>query len=411
MNSAASRDVAPRRRSRTILIATGFCAAMAVTSITAAGVYRAKKPELARILAPYDALASASIAFDLAQKNRQQSAARARLLANSALQRDPTAVRASLALGLTAAFAGDVAEAESRFNYADTLSRRELATQLWFIEKSVAADDTPGALARYDLALRGSPSFASTLFPILTAATGDAEISSGLNRILRTNPVWRHDFLAYFIASSTDPKALARVSSGVFSSNSRDDRRLLDQLLNKMIALGAYDLAYQAYRQALHSPSRTDAIIRDPLFASSDPVGPFEWMLSANSDLMPEVRPAPGGNGNMLILPSNPRADGEIARQLLRLEAGPWQLQLRVGGVAGPDQDRPRLVMTCAATPQSPLLTAIFPATSAETQRWNANVSLPTQCRFVWLSIAVRQPSESSSGNAPYIMMIDAKRI
>src|SRR3546814_17422634 len=65
---------------------------------------------------------------------------------------------------------GDRAGGERLLAYSQTLSRRDLRTQLMAIELAVARDDIPSALRHYDIALRTKKNAPDLLFPVLTSA-------------------------------------------------------------------------------------------------------------------------------------------------------------------------------------------------------------------------------------------------
>ena len=129
-------------------------------------------------------------------------------LAQRALLQDAMAVQAVTALGLQAQLRGDTAKARLLFDYANTLSRRDLQVQLWTIEDAIARGDIPRTLHEYDVALRTSKAAPDLLFPVLSGAISEGEVRRNLVKTLAKRPQWANDFVSYVANAGVDPKSV-----------------------------------------------------------------------------------------------------------------------------------------------------------------------------------------------------------
>jgi hypothetical protein len=392
-----------------VLLAAAALLWITVT-ITAAGVFRDIRPAWALKVAPWDARANA--AFGLDEVARQPSGASVRdsiLRAQNAFRRDPTALRAITGFGFGAALERDQRRADAIFAYAERLSRRDPETQLWLIERSVRQNDIPGALSHYDKILRTSPAAWTNLFPILIDASSNPPIAQALNRMLRTNPVWGHDFLLHLADSTRDAQAIYTVSRGLLRPEPERQHEVLVPLLKRLVTLGRPDLGQAAFEAAVGRGAHGDALVRDGEFRNARGLPPFDWDYADDGQLNPERRPREGApDAFALYLPSSPPQDGQSARQLLRLPPGSYEVRAAVGAVPAEAHQRPYLRVYCAETQDRTLVHADFPVSAPAMA---ARFTVPANCPNQWLSIWVRGDLDSSAPVSPWIGSIAVRRL
>lgn len=398
-----------------MIIRTGMIAivalllAAAIVSISAAGVYRDRNPALALALAPWDARASAKAAQQtLLRRVTRQTIAAAGEQARRAYRLEPLALTAITTLGIEADARRDRARAAATFTYAARLSRRNLEAQLWLVEYNVRRDDIGGALAHYHVLLSTSVEARPALSAILINASSRPDIARALNRMLLTRPNWRDDFLTRFVFEGRDPAALAAVSRHVLNPAAAEDRETLLRVLARLVELARYDLAWDAYREAVRQAAPPP--VRNGDFATDQGLPPFDWRYPTDGRLVPERRPAQGeGRGFALYLPTDPGQDAETATQLIRLAAGSYQLGAIVGDTPGEQRTRPFLRLRCAGEPVRDLVNADFPQAPPEGRAMAAGVVVPANCPYQWLSIWVRDPGEGAR-TAPWVTAISLRR-
>ncbi|VVS98489.1 conserved hypothetical protein [Sphingomonas sp. EC-HK361] len=323
-----------------------------VVTATLAYALRNGDPERAHAMAPHDgriaALLSEKLTTDADATPRDR--ARAVALGKQALRDDATAVIAASSLGLNADMAGDQSHARALFGYAETLSRRDLATQLWAIEDAVARGDVPGALRHYDTALRTSAKASTLLFPVLASAIATPEVRTNLVRTLARKPEWSVHFIGYAVDEGSDPRATAALLAGLQRAGVPVAPSWRAGMVNRLLDAGFAAESWAAYARLRPGAPRNAS--RDPDFAL-DPANAsrFDWLAvqdSGSASILPRAKGGlaqysmpSGSTGAVLqqvqmLPPGNYRIDGQSANVTQPAGAGPyWSLACRGGRELG----------------------------------------------------------------------------
>lgn len=382
-----------------------------VVAVTTAGIFRNSVPVWALKMAPFDARATAQAAQQqLGLNPTPETIAAAQAQAASALRRDATVVAAVTTLGVGHAVRNQEALAERSFQYAARLSRRDVPTQLWLLERNVQRNDIGGALAHFDTILRTSPTMGATLFPILASASAEPAIAVELNRLLRSRPNWRGDFLSALLAGQYDPTALYAVTRGLLTPADPRERDQLSLLLDRLVQREAFDLAWRTYVAALPERENGGSALWNGDFAREPSIGPFDWSFPEDAALAPERRPL-GSGGFALYLPAGATSDVEAARQLVRLSPGRYAVGARVGNVSGGPAVRPILVVRCARAPRPELARADFPIAPEGGRSLTASFAVSPACPYQWISIWVRGSFDQQLSETPWISSIRIREL
>lgn len=316
--------------------------------------------------------------------------AQAESFAMRALRRDPTSVIAARTLGLSLVDRRDRAGGDALLSYAESLSRRDLPTQLFFIEASVQRNDIAGALLHYDRALRTSPRARDILLPILVQAATDATISGPLAELLSQRPPWWPFFMDRLVADGTSPEALAHMILALrLDPADPDERADLDHALNRLVGLGAFPTAGSLYLRFGPPRLAPGEFVRNGGFESNAGFGPFDWALTDQPDLAGVKRAGDGGTGrfSLALISSNGRS-GDAARQLLLIPPGHFRLALRAGGVAGDPIARPNIRILCANDAHDVLLEFRVPPMPRQGGNLSTAFTVPAaQCPAQWLAL------------------------
>ena len=387
-----------RRPLRTAGIVVGSAVAIWATLVaTTASVWGSHYPDVTLGLGGSSAEAKAALAARaVSVEGTSEDRARASALAKAALRREPGNVSAVRTLGLLAALDNRAAEARRLFDYAESLSRRDLATQLWLVESKVADDDIHGALLHYDRAMRTSMRGRQLLIPILVQASSEREIAEPLARMIAGRPPWWTGF-AYALATAGSPDAIMRVLAALkLDSQNPEERQLLAAAIQRLASTGAYPQAHALYRSTGDDRDSADMFVRNGTFDSAGTLPPIDWELvdEPERSAARETVDSDQAQGNALRLVVNGGQGGTLARQLLFLPTGRYQLSARIGG-------GPIIALHCAtasATDGAQLFTNDSVAasdTAPGTFSQHFTVSGP-DCPAQWLTIGMR--SDFGSG-------------
>lgn len=301
-------------------------------------------PALAHALTPYDGQITGRLAGSLvAATNNEVDRRHIDALARRALRQDPGVVPAIVALGLNAQARGDADASKRLFRYAQTLSRRDVATQLWAIEDSVGRGDIPGALRHYDIALRVKPSLGDVLFPVLSSASADPTVRAAVIRTLATEPPWAESFIRY-VAAKAPSDATVSLLVGLQRSGVPIPEAARSQVINGLIAAEHIDMAWSYY--SVQHPKSDRRRSRDADFtAMIDTPSQFDWVLINDGTMSTSIQRSGKTNLFDYTVPSN--AGGPVLQQLQLLPPGRYRLAGRSSGGQEAGMSLPYWTLRC----------------------------------------------------------------
>lgn len=361
-------------------------AAVLVVRHGLAAATRKGRPAAALALAPFDSRAlSAEAERILAAAQDAPARARAGDLARRALRRDPTNVSALATLGFLAAFDSDPRQVERLFDQAQKLSRRDLRTQIWFVESAVARGDVVGALRHYDIALRTTRSARDTLFPILSAAIAQPQVRVAAASTLASRPVWSDAFLYHVAISGPDPVATADLFFRLDRAAYPIDPETRVALVRRLVSAKEYDIAWARYAAMNGRATRTG--LRAPDFRQlAAMVTPFDWVVGGEGGLSATL---PDQRATGLDVQAGPSSGGVAATQLELLRPGRYRLAGRVRGVSASLKERPYWTLSCVGGSAAQLGRVPLPTSGEISVAYGGAVEVPIGCPAQLLQLVV----------------------
>lgn len=373
-----------------LILVAGVALALLVAGITLAGVQRNMLPELVLKWNSRDAGAQAALAERLVAAGAPRDAERraAIRLATDALLRDPTQVRAARALGMVAAVDGRLDRAERLLAYAESLSRRDVPTQLWFIERKVQTGDVDGILRHYDAVLRTSPTGQDLLFPVLARAADEPVVYAALRDLLATEPPWARAFVTTLLSSTGNAGHISGLALAVLDGSQKDDEVFRQRFVSRFVDRREYDVAFSTYA-SLTDVATARLLVRNGDFEQPSRYPPIDWELASDTDLAALPQAVPGRDGIVLRFYTGAGRGGSLARQLLRLSAGSYRLAGVVANIPAERAERPSLELRCAdGGSEAVLQTVEFPSAGSAGRNWQVKFQVPTaRCSYQWLLI------------------------
>lgn len=360
--------------------------------------------EIAVRVWPFASRAKANVASDILNARINDVAARERAkgLATAALRLSPINTVAARSLGLAKAAAGDEESAAQAFDYALQLSRRDVPTHLWFIERAVQQDDIAGALHHYDQAMRTSTSSRDLLIPILVGASQDPNVAAILVPMLRRKPSWWGAFVHLLIGTAADPYVPYRIVRGLnLRSDDPEHPDFLPRTIERLVTAGKYDAAFDLYE---HAAGADSGLLRNGGFEQADPLPPLDWSYAQDLDLGASRQMRLDGKGTALFLTAQSGRGGPVAHQILQLSPGNYRITLTAGELKGAvETERPKIVLRCASANADPLLETVLPVSPSSGRQISANFMVPESCRSQRLMIEARSSFTGSSEAVPWI--------
>lgn len=333
-------------------------------------------------------------------------------LAREVLQRDPTSVVAARTAGLTAGVTGNAARSTRLLHYAESLSRRDLATQLALNEQDVIAGNVDSALRHYDTALRTSDRADQVLMPILVAASRQPAIAKPLARMLSHRPPWRLRFVYSLLTTEPyGPTVPALILHARLNLEDPLERSFASKAIQGLVDRGSAPQAFTLF-DAMTGTRGSGRQVRNGDFGDENRVPPIDWALVDDPDLGAIEGPVDGSRfTHALSLIATAGRGGTVARQILQLPPGPHLLGFVAGATPNDDASRQTITLACARQGGPQLVEARFPAAApAAGIRVRRPFVVPPNCDTQWLSIAASTAIDDPGGVSPWVTAIGIDR-
>lgn len=406
--SVPDRTGHPRRSFGTVraamVLASGAVAMLVTLAATSAQVLERSNPEVGLRMWPFAAGAASRIAeARLVSETGSEAIHTTRDIATRALLREPINVVAARVAGLTAGLEGNEKRSRRLLNYAESLSRRDISTQIAQIEVAVADGNIVRALHHYDTALRTDDVADQLLMPNLVAASSVADVAGPLARIISKRPPWRMRFLYGLLTTNPWPSTLIPlVTAGRLHINEPLERDFLNRTVAGLVARGKLIDGAQFYARATGVPlSAMRGTVRNGDFANEDRILPFDWSivdeqgLAGVKDLVDFALLRKVSLRNALSLSIEPARSGVVARQLILLAPGRHLLRFTVGNVDASDRSSVNLV--CNGT-DAPVAAIRLPISSNGPTAVKVDIDVPDGCLGQWISVQAARDI-NASGN------------
>jgi hypothetical protein len=387
----------PRRRKRAgrsatdwsvrcLLAASALITGYASVSQTLAFSLRTSDARRAHALAPGDGRITALLARQtLGVEATASDRARADRLARVAVLQDPTAVPAVATLGLDAQLNGDVGRSRRLFAYVQTLSRRDIPTQIWAIEDAVARGNVKEALTHYDIALRVSRTAPDLLFPILASAIADPAVRAALIQTLAARPAWGQAFLGYVSVRGPDSRATARLLTGVRRAGLPVSQGASAELINLLIFNGYLDEAWSYYASVRPKADRRRS--RDSGFDAdlSDP-SPLDWIPVNDGGVVTSIQRSDTGGIFDFAAPAS--IGGPLLRQVQLLPPATYKIRGHSRAIDQPKDSLPYWTLSCRDGRE--LGRVVLPASALANGWFEGGFVVPADCPIQTLTLVAR---------------------
>ena len=381
-------------------------AAYVVSVESIANIARSRNPALVHRLTPWDSRAIERLAEDrLQDAQKPADFGAAEVLAKRAIQRDPTSVRAIRVLAFVAESQGKTRQSQALFSYANWLTRRDLPTRLYFIEKAVANEDIPAALQHFDIALKTSSSSFPILMPILANAVREPELRPYMARLFATDPIWLPRFLGEAISVTQHPVEFAETLVLARKSAAVRDASVIHGMLERLWQNNHFLEAEKFFVGMGLDGQEVGALVRDGTFEEKNEFFPFQWSILFEAEVGAEQQ-VDGG----LSYYANSGQGGEVARQLLTLPPGRYSLVTEANNPSTDKLAGPRWILRCAQNQPTRFAEIVIPAGSSGLQSVSATFTIPQTCQAQWLLLELRLTNEPA-GLTGHVKSVAVKRL
>ena len=388
------RDRAEQRRVRhwfrRIIVAVLLgIAALLGGAASLAATMKMRDPATAHRLAPWDGRITAQLARDeLTGEMASASQMAALKLSRSALRQDPTAVAAASTLGLVRSIQGEVVGARRLMRYAQRLSRRDLATQIWAIEDAVSRQDIREALDHYDIALRTGRQASTILFPVLASAIDHPDVRRALVSRLALHPLWQGSFLDYASTSAPNPRATTQLFAMIHRPALPPSESAKAALITRLVDAGDLDWAWQYY--AMQRPGAVPTASRDPHFTAAHAMPlPFDWMVGTGSGIAATFL---DGRDASFDFAASSSVGGTLLQQSQVLPVGRYRFSGHSREMDEPSETAPFWRLSCGSGVELGRIT--IPRSVTAGGAFEGQFTVPVSCPVQTLALVARPSSK-----------------
>jgi hypothetical protein len=369
-------------------------------AVTLANATAANAPSLALRLWPDHAAAEARLADTMiaatpqtASAEQRAQIARAALEAARALRRNPTLPGAARILAMEAAMRGDERQSDRLLEYSARMSRRDIPTQFWLLEKRVQANDVGGALSHFGIALQVAPSTREVLFPVLSSALSQRHLRRPIAELAHRGDSWRSDFL-YYTGANADPASAGSLFLTLAALGTPPSADHLSGLIERLVNAGNFAGAARLYALADRGWRLGDPAAQlDGAFARTGDLPPFGWELNQN---VAWRGPRPDQSGNNALLINLPESGEDwAARKLLLLSPGDYRL---AGGYGVFEGSPGRLRVDLACSRGGTVVATLGSGTGRGAGALEGTLRIPAGCTQQWLTIEAAGADGGASG-------------
>ncbi|MDP5280688.1 hypothetical protein Q9Q95_17310 [Sphingomonas sp. DG1-23] len=379
-----------------LLYGTGAVLALALAGWSSADALsrsaRASAPEFARKVAPWNAASLGTQGAAVLMRTEDPTASRrARAIAAAAIRRGDLSASTLRTAALAESAVGNGDRAARLIGLAQRLSRRDLLTQIWYIEHYSAAGDVRRTLDHYEIALTTSRSALQLLYPVLVGAAADPALTPEIGKFMLRNRgrPWWQPMMGALIGESTDPRAAAQIARIALKPGPGEDRALVKTAIARLVAVQAFDEASRLYAGMARGNAKAPDSVGDGGFERDPALPPFDWELAEDGNVRSQRGPAPAGReGNVLWIDADGGVRTVVVSQLLKLAPGAHQLSAVVGATGDGEDSHLLFAMRCAVGESADQLIDVTPSASA-VRTVRGSYTVPAGCAWQRLSVQV----------------------
>jgi hypothetical protein len=283
---------------------------------------------------------------------------------DDAASKAPLAPEPFLVRGVHAQLARNAAQARQAFLAAEWRDPRSMPARYFLATDYFATGDVRRGLQEFAVLARLAPGGVASVAPYIAAYAKDRANWPQLRSLFRAEPELEQPALQ---ALAADP-ANARAILALADPRRRSARSLwLPNLLAGLVQAGQFAQARAVWSEVAGVRLDPQQLIYDPQFADPNAPPPFNWELTSSTVGLAERQ-----SGGRLHVIYYGQEEGDLARQVLLLTPGTYQLAMRVSGNPG----RSLSWSLACAKPSKPLAT--FRLDSGASLTWT--FSVPADC-------------------------------
>lgn len=303
--------------------------------------------------------------------------------AQRAFLEEPTAYEAVNILALEKDMDGKRDRARQLMLLVQKLIKRNGVSNGWLIKEFGRANDLPAVLAMYDQTLRTESQSAEYLFAVLISAMRDERFVEPISDLLKADPPWASSFWRQLVRQGESLENVANLRRRLAG---KQDVYLKDNdqiLLRRLVNADHFTSATQTYEALANGQGGVSTtLIQNGDFKAEALFPPFDWETFSHGGYGAYIDP----ESQALEVSAIGQSGGVVARQLLRLEQGGYELEVRARSEANSGTNPLKIEMACVESDGKALSTFMSVATKTNIFRHDFALNKPN-CEVVWLFV------------------------
>jgi hypothetical protein len=295
-------------------------------------------------------------------------------LIDDAARKAPLAPEPFLVKGVQAQVAGRQTSAERAFLAAEWRDPRSLSAHYFLAGHFFQARNAERGLKEVASLANLSPQGVASSAPFIAAFARDPANWPRMRALFRTNPEIKDAALVALAQDGANAPAILALTP---ASELKADSKWLPVLLSSMVTAGDYAKARATWAAVSRIGPASRTPLFDPDFSKPEPPPPFNWILTSSTVGLAERQP--GGRLHAIYYGQE---DGVLARQLLVLSPGRYQLSMRLL----PGSSQPKALNWALMCPSAQTPVASVPLDVAASRGWTFEV--PADCPAQWLQLS-----------------------
>lgn len=279
-----------------------------------------------------------------------------------------------LVRGVQAQVAGDAAVARAAFLAAVRRDPRSLPARYFLADQDLRSGDVAHGLKEIAVLAVLTPGGAQGVAPFVASFAREERNRPAVRALFARNPDIASATLSMLATDAANADTILALTD---PSSRGPDSAWAPGLLQSLVDAGRYAKAQALWASLSGLRLAPDALLYDASFTDPLPPPPFNWALTSSPVGLAERQP--GGRLHAIFYGQQ---DGPLARQLLLLAPGRYNLTMRVTGLGG-RAGALSWSLTCAKA-SAPLATIDLAA--AESAPWT--FSVPASCPAQWLALS-----------------------
>lgn len=342
------------------------------------GMERSKLIDAPIATSPSARAAAAAIA--IVEDQSPETLDRAERLATAAVMDDPLEVSAIRSLSFVHAYRGEADRAMRLLQYGESLSRRDLMTELALALDAQRTSGNAEAIRHYGHALSTTRRGYDLIVTQMINASQDSDFAMALGQAMAEVPNWRDRFLPAYIGRSEDPQALTAMAEGMWGEGvPAAERSTAASVTNRLLRLGAETQAAELIGMIRGNGAE---LVQNGDFENSDAQA-LGWRYESGASLSAMPVPDEEGRGRVLEVRAGSGHLGTVARQMLALPAGEYGLSARLAANGQSDLGMPRIVVRCNGSDEA--LSELRRSDSGE--QVSGSFTIPQGCSVQYLDV------------------------